>query len=163
MLDFGATLAISMPSSTELLVILVIALVVVGPQKLPELSRQIGRGLREFRKVQDEVKGMVQIDLNPEPPSVHQPGVSATTERPTPASKATPHRTVRPASESAPPIVPRSAGDPSPDAAPGSGPAAEAAEPPSDHGANERARPESGAAEPDDASNTGGPAEASAG
>jgi TatA/E family protein of Tat protein translocase len=163
MLDFGATLAISMPSSTELLVILVIALVVVGPQKLPELSRQIGRGLREFRKVQDEVKGMVQIDLNPEPPSVHQPGVSAaTTERPTPASKARPHRTVRPASESAPPIVPRSAGDPSPNAAPGSGPTAEAAEAPSDHSAN-GARPESGAAEPDDASNTGGPAEASAG
>jgi sec-independent protein translocase protein TatB len=46
----------------ELLVILVIALLVVGPQRLPELSRQLGRGLREFRKIQDDVKGMVNLD-----------------------------------------------------------------------------------------------------
>jgi len=46
----------------ELLVLLVIALLVVGPQRLPELSRQIGRGLRELRKLQDDVKGMVDLD-----------------------------------------------------------------------------------------------------
>jgi Tat protein translocase TatB subunit len=79
----------------ELLVILLIALIVVGPRKLPELSRQIGRGLREFRKVQDEVKDMVKIDLNPEPPSVHQPGVSGPRRAPSP------HRTPRPATEPA--------------------------------------------------------------
>jgi sec-independent protein translocase protein TatB len=48
----------------ELLVILVIALLVVGPQRLPELARQIGRGLREFRKMQDEVKDIVKLDLD---------------------------------------------------------------------------------------------------
>jgi sec-independent protein translocase protein TatB len=48
----------------ELLVILVVALLVVGPQRLPELARQIGRGLREFRKIQDDVKDMVRIDLD---------------------------------------------------------------------------------------------------
>jgi Tat protein translocase TatB subunit len=58
----------------ELLLILVVALVVVGPQRLPELSRSIGRGLREFRKVQDEVKDMVKIDLNPDPPTVKPQG-----------------------------------------------------------------------------------------
>ncbi len=48
----------------ELLVILVIALLVVGPQRLPQLARQIGRGLREFRKMQDDVKDMVKLDLD---------------------------------------------------------------------------------------------------
>jgi Tat protein translocase TatB subunit len=48
----------------ELLVILIIALLVVGPQRLPELSRQLGRGLREFRKIQDDVKDMVKVDLD---------------------------------------------------------------------------------------------------
>jgi Tat protein translocase TatB subunit len=54
----------------ELLVILIIALLVVGPQRLPELSRQLGRGLREFRKIQDDVKDMVKVDLDaPEAPA----------------------------------------------------------------------------------------------
>ena len=54
----------------ELLVILIIALLVVGPQRLPELSRQLGRGLREFRKIQDDVKDMVKVDLDaPDAPS----------------------------------------------------------------------------------------------
>ena len=36
----------------EILVVLVVALVVFGPSKLPELGRQVGRGYREFRKFQ---------------------------------------------------------------------------------------------------------------
>jgi Tat protein translocase TatB subunit len=47
----------------ELLVILILALVVVGPQRLPELGRAVGRALREFRKVQDEVRGMVKTGM----------------------------------------------------------------------------------------------------
>lgn len=50
----------------ELLVILVLALVVVGPQRLPELGRTLGRALREFRKVQDDVRDMVQTGLGSE-------------------------------------------------------------------------------------------------
>jgi sec-independent protein translocase protein TatB len=46
----------------ELILVLIVALLVVGPQRLPELSRQIGRGLREFRKLQDDVKGLVNLD-----------------------------------------------------------------------------------------------------
>ena len=35
---------------TELLVILAIALIVIGPKKLPELARSLGKGLAEFRR-----------------------------------------------------------------------------------------------------------------
>ena len=51
----------------ELLLILIVALVVVGPQRLPELGRTIGKALREFRKIQDDVKDTIRFDLNDEP------------------------------------------------------------------------------------------------
>ena len=35
---------------SEMLVIGIVALVVFGPKKLPEIGRALGRGLREFRK-----------------------------------------------------------------------------------------------------------------
>jgi TatA/E family protein of Tat protein translocase len=45
----------------EILVILVVALVVFGPSKLPDIGRQVGRGVREFRKFQqgfrDDIEG----------------------------------------------------------------------------------------------------------
>jgi TatA/E family protein of Tat protein translocase len=36
----------------EILVIFIVALVVFGPSKLPQIGRQVGRGMREFRKFQ---------------------------------------------------------------------------------------------------------------
>jgi TatA/E family protein of Tat protein translocase len=36
----------------EILVIFIVALVVFGPSKLPQIGRQVGRGFREFRKFQ---------------------------------------------------------------------------------------------------------------
>jgi TatA/E family protein of Tat protein translocase len=56
----------------ELLVILLVALVIVGPKRLPELSRTIGRGLREFRKAQDEVRRTINLSLD-EPPEPASP------------------------------------------------------------------------------------------
>jgi sec-independent protein translocase protein TatA len=56
-------------STQELLIILVIALLVVGPQRLPALGRSIGRGLRELRKAQDEVKRTIQVNIDDEPPN----------------------------------------------------------------------------------------------
>ena len=38
----------------ELVVILVIALLVIGPQKLPELAKSLGRGLAEFKKASED-------------------------------------------------------------------------------------------------------------
>lgn len=40
----------------ELLLILVVALVVVGPKKLPDLAKGLGKGLKEFRKATDDLK-----------------------------------------------------------------------------------------------------------
>jgi sec-independent protein translocase protein TatB len=40
---------------TELIVILVIALLVLGPKRLPEIARALGRGLAEFRRATADV------------------------------------------------------------------------------------------------------------
>jgi len=44
----------------EILVVLVVALVVFGPSKLPELGRQVGRGYREFRKFQQGIRDDIE-------------------------------------------------------------------------------------------------------
>jgi sec-independent protein translocase protein TatA len=48
----------------ELLLILVVALLVVGPRRLPELGRSIGKGIREIRKAQEEVRKTIQTNLD---------------------------------------------------------------------------------------------------
>jgi TatA/E family protein of Tat protein translocase len=40
----------------EILMIFVIALLVFGPKKLPELGKSLGKGIREFKKATDELK-----------------------------------------------------------------------------------------------------------
>jgi Tat protein translocase TatB subunit len=90
----------------ELLVILLIALIVVGPSRLPELSRTIGRALREFRKVQDEVKDMVRFDLDlADPPRTGSP----TARRVHRTTRATPAESVP---EEPPPAVSSTPDDP---------------------------------------------------
>jgi sec-independent protein translocase protein TatA len=44
----------------EILVVLIVALVVFGPSKLPELGRQVGRGYREFRKFQQGIQADIE-------------------------------------------------------------------------------------------------------
>lgn len=58
----------------ELILVLIIALVVVGPNRLPELGRSIGRALREFRKIQDDVKDTIKFDLGDDEPYVAPKG-----------------------------------------------------------------------------------------
>ncbi|MEA2330502.1 MAG: sec-independent protein translocase protein TatA [Thermoleophilaceae bacterium] len=41
---------ISAPGPLEMLVILVVALIVLGPQRLPEAARSVGRGMRELKE-----------------------------------------------------------------------------------------------------------------
>ena len=52
----------------ELIVILAVALVVLGPKRLPEVARQMARGLRELGRVNDQIKGELQGFLE-EPPA----------------------------------------------------------------------------------------------
>jgi sec-independent protein translocase protein TatA len=48
---------------TELIIILVIALLVLGPGKLPEVGSALGKSIREFRKAATEVKEATSVDL----------------------------------------------------------------------------------------------------
>jgi Tat protein translocase TatB subunit len=41
----------------ELIIIAVIALIIVGPKKLPDLAKTLGKGFSEFRRAADEVTG----------------------------------------------------------------------------------------------------------
>jgi sec-independent protein translocase protein TatA len=50
---------ISAPGPLELMVILGIALIVLGPKKLPEAARSVGRGVREFK---DTLQGVSDYD-----------------------------------------------------------------------------------------------------
>ena len=56
----------------ELIIVLVIALVIFGPKRLPELGSSIGRGIREFRKATNELHDSIKTDgtetLPPEQP-----------------------------------------------------------------------------------------------
>jgi TatA/E family protein of Tat protein translocase len=46
----------------ELIIILVIALVVIGPKKLPDLAKALGKGLSEFKKATSEIKEGLNLD-----------------------------------------------------------------------------------------------------
>jgi len=50
----------------ELILIFIIALLVVGPQKLPELAKTLGRTLGEFKRVADEVKQTITAEMQEE-------------------------------------------------------------------------------------------------
>lgn len=47
----------------ELVVIFLVALVVFGPKRLPDLGRSIGRGLSEFRRASNDLKGSIEREI----------------------------------------------------------------------------------------------------
>ena len=49
---------------TELLAILVIALLVFGPRRLPELGRTIGRGLAEFKRASTDLQRSLEDEIS---------------------------------------------------------------------------------------------------
>jgi TatA/E family protein of Tat protein translocase len=73
----------------EMLVIGVLALLVFGPSKLPELGRMVGRAMREFRRASDEFRSTVETNLHindPDPlPEIHAAPESSTLAPPLPS------------------------------------------------------------------------------
>ncbi len=79
------------PGPLELVIILVIALLILGPGKLPDVGAALGKSIREFRKassdVQDAVK--VNVDTSPLPNTLSSQSTPNTTAVPEPAPVAT--------------------------------------------------------------------------
>jgi TatA/E family protein of Tat protein translocase len=57
------------PGPLELVIILVVALLVLGPGKLPEVGSALGKSIREFRKAASDVQEATKIDVSPLPPT----------------------------------------------------------------------------------------------
>ena len=87
----------------EMLIIGVIALLVFGPSKLPELGRMFGRAMREFRRASDEFRSTVETNLHindPEPftpPPAPVSGESSATSTLPSESEVTPAESASPA------------------------------------------------------------------
>jgi sec-independent protein translocase protein TatB len=47
----------------EIVIILVLALVLLGPKRLPDVAKQLGKGLREFKKATDDLKSQFESEL----------------------------------------------------------------------------------------------------
>jgi sec-independent protein translocase protein TatA len=85
--------SIGMP---ELIIILVIALIIFGPRKLPELGRSLGRSINEFKKASNELRSTLEEEIRVDeqkeraaaaaaatPPSATPPPIDATVSRST--------------------------------------------------------------------------------
>ena len=57
----------------EMIIILVIALIVIGPHKLPELAKSLGKGLAEFKKASEGFQRSVQEEANKAEESTKEP------------------------------------------------------------------------------------------
>ena len=114
-----------MPSSlgpAEILVILVVALIVLGPKRLPEAGRQLGKTLGEIRRwsstVQEEIRDALDLDGDsepqPPPPAGLAPPASAAPTAPAPEPPPGPVSPPQPPAGGLPPewAAPRRAADP---------------------------------------------------
>jgi len=71
----------------ELIIILVIALIVIGPGRLPDVGAALGKSIREFRKASSDITDAARVDTSPVPPAQTP---SATAPQPAPPAAAEP-------------------------------------------------------------------------
>lgn len=79
-------------SGTELIIILVLALLLLGPEKLPEMAKLAGKTMREFEKATNDVRGTVERELHrleqeadlPAPPPAATPAATVVELKPVP-------------------------------------------------------------------------------
>jgi sec-independent protein translocase protein TatA len=74
----------------ELIIILVIALIVIGPGRLPDVGAALGKSIREFRKASTDVADATRVDTSPLPPSSSGRPVETNSAAPTAAPSPTP-------------------------------------------------------------------------
>jgi len=78
------------PGPLELVVILVIALLILGPGRLPDVGSALGKSLREFRKAASDVQEATKIDVSPLPPTPVAPPAAQPAEATSPVAAAEP-------------------------------------------------------------------------
>jgi sec-independent protein translocase protein TatA len=88
-----------MPTSlgpAEIMVVLLVALIVLGPARLPEAGRQVGRALAEMRRwstrVQDEVRSTLDTEPEPMPPAPTPASPSGAVDTPSPVDLQSPEQ-----------------------------------------------------------------------
>jgi TatA/E family protein of Tat protein translocase len=98
---------------TELLLILVIALIIFGPRKLPDIGKSMGRMMAEFRRASNEFKRTIEDEVEAEkmtPTPTPTPTTNPTTD--------TPPAGYDPVTESSAPATTAPTPDPTPDPTP---------------------------------------------
>jgi sec-independent protein translocase protein TatA len=70
----------------ELMVIFVVALLVFGPKRLPELGRSLGRGISEFRRASSDLKTSIEREI--ESAEVEASATPKSSQQPTPTAGA---------------------------------------------------------------------------
>lgn len=96
------------PGPLELVIILVIALLILGPGKLPDVGAALGKSIREFRKASTDVQEAVKIDTSPMPvatptaPTAPAPVAAVATPAPTPTASDLPNPQATPVASTSP-------------------------------------------------------------
>jgi sec-independent protein translocase protein TatA len=85
----------------ELIVIFVIALIIFGPRKLPELGRSLGKSLAEFKRASNELKSTLEEEIRMEDQRINLEASRATAPSATTAPSPDAHSTPEPVAHQA--------------------------------------------------------------